>query len=142
MRGLDLKEVGNELAASKYSVDLVKRYLKEYKFKSWVTHSNGSPVTDPEKETVALRIAEQLCNHQLWKAHGHGISREIARSVLGLKITNTEAVAGLDRAVRRMWALLYWVFESTAVFKAFVSDKYCIFKNDPSVGTESNNDSP
>ena len=135
LRFLDYKEVGNELTASQYSVDLVRRYLKDYKFKSWLVHqSTGAPVTDDEKDAAALSIAQQLCNHKLWKAHGHGISRETARNVLGLKITDTEAIDGLDRAVRRFWALLYWVFESTQIYKVFISEKYCIFKNDLSLG--------
>ncbi len=134
LRSIDPLALGNELTASKYSVDLVTRYLRDYKFKSWTRHSNGREVTDEERERVATDIAEKLCNHGLWKAHSHGIQRETARSVLGLKITDTESIDGLDRAVRRIWALLFWIFETTPIFKALVSDKYCIFKQELALG--------
>jgi hypothetical protein len=130
LKSIDPKDLGNALTASQYSVDLVKRYLANYKFKSWTKHSDGRPVSTDEKVKTAQEIAKTLCDHKLWKTHGFGITREIAESVLHLKIVKAESIEGLDRAIRRMWALLYWSFENTPVYKIFISDTYAVFKNE------------
>jgi len=132
LNGIDQKEIGNAMNASKYSIQLVEEYLYNYKFKDWSTHSDGTtPVTEEEKKTRANEIAQMLCDHSKWKNHGHAITREAAWDVCKLKITHAEDI-GLDKAMRRMWALYYWIFENTPIRKAFISDNYCIMrqKND------------
>lgn len=132
LRQIDPKEIGNAINASKYSVELVENYLHDYKFKTWVTHSNGMPVTPDEKKERANKIASQLCDHSLWKLHGRGITRDAAWSVCRLKITHSESI-GLDRSIKRFWALWYWLFENTAIYKTFVSDSYSLMRNDRSL---------
>src|ERR1700690_3212466 len=39
LRNIDPREIGNTISQSQYSITLAKRYLTEYKFKSWLTHS-------------------------------------------------------------------------------------------------------
>lgn len=134
LRHIDPKDIGNAYNASNYSINLVQEYLYKYKFKNWNIHnSSGNPVTDAEKKQRAKEIAEILCNHGLWKSHNNGINRDIAESLCKLQITRTESIAGLDRAIRRFWALTYWVFENTKVAKVFLSQDYCIMRNDPSL---------
>jgi hypothetical protein len=130
LRQIDPKEIGNAINASKYSVELVENYLHDYKFRTWTTHSNGNPVTPDERKQRANDIANQLCKHSLWKSHGRGITRESAWDVCKLKITHSESTAGLDRAIKRLWALFYWLFENTAIFKTFVSEHYSLMRND------------
>jgi hypothetical protein len=130
LKQIDPKDLGNALTASQYSMDLTKRYLSQYKFKSWAKHSDGRDVSDQEKTDTAFNIAKTLCDHKIWKTHGYGITREIAESTLHLKIEHPEETEGLDRAIRRMWALLYWVFENTLIYKIFISDNYSLFKNE------------
>ncbi len=131
LRGIDPKEIGNAMSASNYSIQLVEEYLCNYKFKPWTHHSsNGVKVTDEERKKRANSIASLLCNHSEWKSHGHAITREAAWDVCKLKIKKAEEIDGLDRAMRRMWALFYWVFENTPIAKIFVSDNYCIIRND------------
>ena len=130
LRQIDPKEIGNAINASKYSVELVENYLHDYKFRTWTTHSNGSPVTVEERKLRANEIANQLCKHSLWKSHGRGITRESAWDVCRLKITHSESTDGLDRAIKRLWALFYWLFENTAIFKTFVSEHYSLMRND------------
>jgi hypothetical protein len=130
LRNIDPKEIGNTISVSAYSIQLAKTYLNDYKFKTWVTHSGtGAPVTDVEKMTRATEIAAKLCDHEKWKTHGHGISREIASNELQLKVEHPETVPGLQRALRRLWTLLYWSFENTAIIKVYVSQTYAIFRN-------------
>jgi len=130
LRQIDPKEIGNAINASKYSVELVENYLHDYKFRTWTHHSNGNLVTPNERKARASDIANQLCKHSLWKSHGRGITRESAWDVCKLKITHSESTVGLDRAIRRLWALFYWLFENTTIYKTFVSENYSLMRND------------
>ncbi|MDC9721153.1 MAG: hypothetical protein PSN34_00085 [Urechidicola sp.] len=131
LRGIDPKSIGNAMSASNYSIQLVEEYLNNFKFKTWTAHSsNGSPVSNEEKKARANQIASLLCNHGEWKNHGHAITREAAWDVCQLKIKHAEDVEGLERAMRRMWALFYWIFENTPIAKIFVSSNYVIVRND------------
>ena len=126
LRNIDPRDIGLAQSTSKYSIDIVKDFLVKYKFKSWLMHSSTcEPVTEAERYNKADQIADLLCNHSEWKNHGHAINRDIAWNVCKLKITHSETIAGLDRAMRRMWALFYWIFENTPMVKVFVSDNYC-----------------
>ena len=133
LSSLDPKEIGNAINASKYSVQLVEQYLSDFKFKNWNKHSDGiTPVTVQEKKDRANKIAELLCDNSTWKIHGHAITREAAWDVCKLKITHSEDIEGLDRAMKRLWALFYWIFENTPFSKVFLSDNYCILRQDDS----------
>lgn len=133
LRQLDGKEIGNAISASKYSIELVQNYLYQYKFRNWTEHSNGNIVSDEDKHQRANEIAIKLCDHGQWKTHSRGITREAAWNECKIKITHPETTPQLDRAIRRCWALQYWAFENTSIFKMYVSKEYAIFKNDPSL---------
>lgn len=133
LKQIDGKEIGNAMNASQYSVELVENFLYKFKFKTWTNHSDGRPVTDADKKQRAHEIAMLFCDHGLWKTHSRGINREIAWDKCKLKITHSESITGLDRAIRRFWALTYWIFENSGVFKTFISDNYCIFRHDLSL---------
>lgn len=141
LNSLDAKEIGIAINASNHSIELVTDYLKNYKFKNWNTHSNGTAVTDNDKLTRAKEIASQLCNHELWKTHSRGITREMAHEQCRLKIEHTENIDGLNRAIRRFWALIYWIFEKSLVRKIFISKNYSLFRSDipVQIGTNTNN---
>jgi hypothetical protein len=130
LKQIDAKEIGNAINASAYSAELVEGYLYNYKFNHWTQHKNGNQVTDAEKRRRANEIARMLCSHAQWKTHSRGITRDVAWRECKIKITHTESLENLDRAIRRFWALTYWIFENTPIYKAFVSDNYCIFRND------------
>lgn len=131
LRGIDPKEIGNAMNASNYSIQMVEEYLLNHKFKNWTVHSDGiTVVTTAEKSARANEIAKLLCEHSKWKNHGHAITREAAWDVCKLKINHAENTVGLDRAMRRMWALFYWVFENSELSKIFISGNYCIMRND------------
>lgn len=133
LNNIDPKEIGNAISASKYSIQLVEEYLYKFKFKNWEKHStSGLDVTDKEKKEKSKRIAELLCNHGEWKIHGHAITRDAAWNVCKLQTTHSESIDGLDRAMRRMWAMFYWLFENTTFTKIFISDNYCIIRSDTS----------
>jgi hypothetical protein len=127
---IDGKEIGNAINASQYSIELVKNYLYKYKFRTWIVHSDSRPVTDQEKIITADKIATLLCKHDYWKTHSRGINRIIAWEECGLKIKHPEDIDGLKRAIRKFWALCYWGFEKTPAYKVFISDNYCLLRNE------------
>lgn len=134
LKNIDPKEIGNAINASNYSIELVETYLSKYKFKTWTNHSStGNEVTEEEKKQRAKDIAQHLCDHSVWKTHARGISREVAWDLCRLKIAHSEESADFDRALRRFWALLYWVYGSTPVYKIFISKEYSIFRSDQSL---------
>lgn len=129
LRNIDPKEIGNAISGSNYSIQLAASYLNDYKLKNWKIRSKtGLPVTPAHRQTRASEIATKLCAHDLWKAHSHGISRDVAWNVVRLKIEKPEAVAGLQRALRRLWALLHWTFETTPIVKIYMSQNYAMFR--------------
>jgi Serine dehydrogenase proteinase len=134
LRNIDPKELGNVTSASQYSIQLTTEYLRQFKFKNWKTRSDGTVVTDEMRLLTARKIAEQLCDHASWRTHSHGITREVADAELHLKIRKPESVDGLQRAMRRLWALLFWIFENTLVTKVVVSQGYSLFRLAPPGG--------
>lgn len=130
LRNLDAKEIGNAINASKLSSDLVSNYLKNYKFKKWNVHSNGSPVTDSDRDKRASEIANQLCDHSLWLSHSSRITRDMALDICHLQVTHPEDIPGLARAIKRFWALVNMLLEQTMVTKIFASENYMLFRNE------------
>lgn len=130
LRSIDSQEIGKAINASKYSIDMVNSFLYKYKFREWTHHENGNgrEVTDEERKNKALEIAELLCAHDKWKEHGHAINREMAWDICKLKIVHSESIEGLDNAMRRMWALFYWLFEYQNIAKLYVSKDYTVIK--------------
>lgn len=139
LRSIDPREIGNAISSSNYSIQLVEEYLFNYKFKNWNKHSSTSnDVTLEEKRIRAKEIAKLLCNHIEWKSHGHAITRDSAWNICKLKIKHSDEIDGLNRAMKRMWALYYWIFENTTIAKIFVSDNYCIIRNDIPINNQKN----
>lgn len=130
LKNIDIREVGAALGASNYSIQITREFLEKYKFSSWLVHSHTKqPVTTQDRTERAKIVAETLCDHTKWKSHGHFIDRDVAYNVCKLQITHSETINGLDKAMRRMWALFYWVFENTPLLKIFVSNEYCLIRN-------------
>ena len=73
---LDLGTIRSYEQAKELSVDLLKRWLVNYKFKNWTKHrtSGGGIVTQQEKEDLAEKIAEQLSDNKKWHSHGRYIN--------------------------------------------------------------------
>ena len=73
------------------SIDLLKKWLVMYKFKSWEIHHTtkekiGRPVTITEKEERAEEIAKLLGNHKHWHSHGRMIGIKTLKEELKLEI--------------------------------------------------------
>lgn len=77
LKDFDLAELRTYEQAKELTILLLKKWLVQYKFKNWVTHSStGKNVTLEEKKERAAKIAEQLGDNNKWKYHGRPINIE------------------------------------------------------------------
>ena len=129
LNNLDPKELGNAITASALSTKLVTEYLRLYKFRDWTEHSNGSKVTPEERDARAGEIAGLLCDNSVWLSHGSRITREIAVDKLHLRVTFPEKVDGLDRAIRRFWALMQLTLEANPISNIYATGDYFLFRS-------------
>lgn len=89
------------------SIDLLKKWLVNYKFKNWsCTETRGLPVTIQDKEARAAEIATKLNDTKLWKSHARGLGREVIRNDLNLIVEDFGANQALNQAVRAYYRLL------------------------------------
>ena len=70
---------------------LLKKWLVEYKFRTWDVHGTnphklGQPVTQDEKRERAEEVARCLSNQKLWHSHGRNIGVNALRDIVKLKI--------------------------------------------------------
>lgn len=70
---------------------LLKKWLVEYKFRSWRSHrtdaqKRGNPVTEEEKRARAEEIALILGNNRLWHSHGRMIGPGTLTRIVRLEI--------------------------------------------------------
>lgn len=83
------------------SESLLEDWISRYKFKNWkTTEDRGLKVTRKMKEVRAGEIAKQLNNTEKWHSHERGISMEILRKELNLKIDDFGEDEALNEAVR------------------------------------------
>ena len=87
LREQDLALLRRFEQARDLTIELLKEWLVNYKFKNWNTHSkNGHPVTEDEKKQRAEKIAKDLSNNKLWHSHGRSIGIDALKGILKLKI--------------------------------------------------------
>ncbi len=73
------------------TIDLLKKWLVEHKFKDWKKHrtdpnKKGKSVTLEEKERRAGEIADMLGNNKIWHSHGRVINIKTLVNILKLEI--------------------------------------------------------
>jgi hypothetical protein len=91
INNIDLAELRLYEQARDLSIELVTKFLKTYKFKSWTEHRTnniGTPVTEMEKERRANEIADKLCDNSDWLAHGRYIGIYKLINELKIEIEN------------------------------------------------------
>jgi hypothetical protein len=127
---MDQRQLGAAMSATSYVINMASTYLEHHKFKTWDTHrSTKQPVTPEEKKARAKEVAQQLASHDKWKAHGHAISRDILWQELKIQIDHPESFDGLQRAMRRLWALAYYTFDKLPVVKMMISAHYAFVRS-------------
>lgn len=127
---IDQPRLAHAITATSYVTRLVAEYLERYKFSSWESHStSGSPVTAEERAERASQVAQLICSHDKWKAHGHAIQRDVVFRDLQIKVDSVESVPGLQSAVRRLWALFAYTFDKTPASKMMLSQEYSFVRS-------------
>lgn len=99
LKDFDLAELRAYEQARDLAIDLLKEWLPKYKFKDWDIHgSHGGIVTEEEKISRAMEIANNLSDNKEWKSHGRPINRdELER--LKLHIDKLEDMQEVDTRV-------------------------------------------
>jgi Serine dehydrogenase proteinase len=102
LRGMDLAKLALFEQARDLSIDLLKKWLVQYKFKDWNIHRTtvpGSPVTQQEKAARAAEIAAALSDHKKWFSHGRALNLEKLKE-LKLDIDDYSNDVSLRSAIR------------------------------------------
>lgn len=96
--------------AREHSIDLLKKWLVEYKFKNWnKTRTRKKNVTNTMKVDRAKEIAKKLNNTRMWRSHGRGISIDVVKNNLNLIVEDFGTDpnhAELNNRVRSYYRLL------------------------------------
>ncbi len=105
---LDLGELYQFERARQLSVDLLIRWLTQYKFKNWShTETRNLPVTEEMKFSRANEIADSLNDPEKWHSHSRSIDIETLRGEkIKLKIENFEDNQELYKQIRSYFELL------------------------------------
>ncbi len=110
LQQLDLAELHSFEQARALSVELLKKWLANYKFKDWDrTETREIEVTAEMREKRAEQIANELMDHeerQRWYSHGRPISMEVLQKDINLKIDDFGQNADLSRAVKDYYQFL------------------------------------
>ena len=105
---LDLGELYQFEQARELSIDLLIKWLSQYKFKNWeLTESRAAPVTEEMKVDRAGEIAALLNDPEKWHSHGRAIDMETLRGEeVKLKIDSFEDDPDLCEKIRDYFELL------------------------------------
>lgn len=102
LKGLDLARLALFEQAKNLSIDLLKKWLVEYKFKDWTQHRTNNPgalVTDQEKVERAEEIATALADHKRWRSHGRHLDL-VKLADLRIEIDDYSDQQNLRRLIR------------------------------------------
>ena len=106
LQKLDLGSLRQYELAAELSVNLIRDWLIQYKFKDWTKHnSTGADVTPDEKTERAEEIARALNDQERWGSHYRGIDRDVLTQ-LGLKIDRLDDDKSLSNLVKEY----FWFF--------------------------------
>lgn len=103
----DPAELHNFEQARQLSVDLLQKWLVQYKFRKWNrTATSGKRVTLKMKRERAAEIAMKLNEISHWKSHARGLSRDIIEKELKLVVRDFGADPALNKPIRAYYRLL------------------------------------
>lgn len=108
LKGVDLGKLALFEQARNLSVDLLKKWLVEYKFKNWTAHRTnnaGAPVTEDEKVQRAAEVAADLADHKKWRSHSRALNVSRLQD-LRLEIDDYSGNVSLREKIRRYNDLL------------------------------------
>lgn len=89
------------------SVTLLRQWLVQYKFRKWdTTEGKGKKVTLKMKQKCAENVAHNLNNTTKWHSHGRGISMEVLRRDVKLRIQDFGEDDAKNTSIREYYKLL------------------------------------
>ena len=89
------------------SIDLLIKWLTQYKFKNWTTTETRKLIVTKQMKTQRAReIAALLNDPEKWHSHGRAINANTLREEVNLIIDGLEENDALHRAVREYFELL------------------------------------
>jgi hypothetical protein len=105
LQNLDLAMLSRYEQAKNLTITLLKRWLVDYKFKDWQTHSansekKGQAVTQSEKKDRAEEIATLLSDNKIWHSHGRKIGVKTLQELFKLQIVDYSTDIVLRSKVR------------------------------------------
>lgn len=106
LKDFDLAELKQYEQAKELTISLLKKWLTQYKFKDWQSHSDGRPVSQKDKEQRAVEIAEKLSNNKIWNSHGYPIDINTLRNELKLKIEDFSTDEKLNALIKKYYDCL------------------------------------
>lgn len=105
--GFDQAELYYYEQQRELSIKTLKEWLVKYKFKNWDhTETRKLSVTKAMKERRAAEIGRMLNDTRRWHSHGYGISMEVLKRDLKLKIDDFGAKQEISTAIRAYHDLL------------------------------------
>lgn len=107
LKQLDLGELYQFERAKELSVELLVKWLSQYKFKNWKrTQSAKQKVSEEMKQDRADKIARMLSDPERWHSHGRGIDIFTLRKELHLQIEDFSEKEELRESISHYFALL------------------------------------
>ena len=104
---LDLGELYQFEQARELSIELLIKWLSNYKFKNWIKTKDRKLVVTPKmKEDRAKEIAALLNNPERWHSHGRAIDMRTLQEEVRLKIDDLADNAILHQDIRDYFELL------------------------------------
>ena len=105
--GFDQAELYKYEQARELSITLLKDWLANYKFRNWEkTETRKMRVTKRMRTQRAASIARKLNNPEKWHSHGYGISMDVLRRDLQLKVDDFGKTPMLSEKIRAYHDLL------------------------------------
>jgi hypothetical protein len=107
VQNFDAAELFSYEQATKLSVELLKAWLVKYKFKNWKrTKTKRRLVTPKMRKQRALEIGNKLCDTDKWYSHGRGISMQVLKRDLKLRIEDIDEKPEIKTALDNYYELL------------------------------------
>lgn len=104
---LDLGELYQFEQARELSIELLNKWLSNYKFKNWVkTETQQTVVTQEMRKNRAKEIGTALNKNERWHSHGRGIDMKTLTHELNLKIEDYTTISDLGPTVKEYFELL------------------------------------
>lgn len=121
-------EISGIVNSLEFAKDLVKEWLKTYKFKNWtITETRKLPVDNAMKEKRANEVAELLCDHSHWRSHGRSLKIEDLNGIL--QIEDIDKDKTLSDIVHRIKTVTRLLFDSSTIYKIFATKDDIISKS-------------